>query len=809
LKNDFFLRPFLTRPLVTVILFYVGGLYTGRTISIDPFFSFTLLSLFTCLLLILFFSFRNKFPYLLITIFFPLGLFLSQAYIFQFNVKHNISHYAVGESVTVEGMVLNREDVGPEKKLTIASEKVLIEGESSIVKGRLLLILESGGKDIVPGQRIRFMAKLRKPRNFGNPGNFDYERYLRERGVYATSYLKDDLLLAIIGESHSIWESIISYRRMISEAIEESTIKRSRGIITAITIGDRGYIEESLMTAFRKAGVAHLLAISGLHMGIVAFFFFRIFSWLLSRSERILLYNLAGKGAALLTLFPLSVYLIASGMATSAVRAYIMVLVFLFSVIMERESHIYNTIALAALIILFIWPLALFEVGFQLSFIAVLSIVYLVPRLEKLLKVGVSRGQASWKDKVASFAIVSFAASLGTAPLTAYYFTEVSFFAVISNLIVVPLGGFIAVPLSSLALFLSMISLDMAKLLFWAASFVMEIPVALSCTISSIPYASALVVPPTIYEVFLYYILLFLLFSSVRKVVISSMLLIPTFFIVTEYSGPGHSEGMGELTVTFISVGQGESAFIRFPKGKTMLIDGGGFYDNSFDVGRNVLRPFLLSQGVRDLDYVVITHPHPDHMYGLLHVVSEFVVGDLWINGMPPIDDIYKEILSTAEKRGIEQKVISDLTPDIEIEGVTIHFLHPKVPEFIRYKSGKDINNGSIVMKLTYGEKSFLFTGDLEKEGEKRLLSAKDDLKSVVLKVGHHGSLNSSTEDFVSAVSPEYALFSVGHNNRFRFPKEKVVSRFKDRGSRIFRTDISGAVTFITDGSKIRIKTFR
>jgi competence protein ComEC len=661
----------------------------------------------------------------------------------------------------------------------------------------------------LPGDRIRFFGYLKRPRNFGNPGGFDYEAYLKERGIYATSFLSDDRQLALIGDASPFWQTLYSFRKRAEKAIFAATSGDAAAVISAITLGNRGWMGDVLADSFRKSGTAHLFAISGLHMGIVAYFFFYLLMWLLSRSERLLLSNSAAKLAALLTMIPLSVYLLASGMATSAVRAYIMVSVFLFSVVVEREGEVFNTLSAAALIILFIWPTALFEIGFQLSFTTVIAIVYMVPKLEEVFLPAKEKMDNPMFRKFCVFIFVSIAASIGSAPLIAHYFMELSLVAVFSNLFLIPLLGFMAVPLASLGLFSSLFSIQLATIFFIPAALLSDLAIFISSYISAFPFASILVSPPGMDEMIFYYVLLIAVFKLKGRAFLSSLPIALLVFASLNYMDASADHSRGKLEVGFLSVGQGESTFISFPNGKTMLIDGGGFYNNSFDTGKMIIGPFLLTRGIKKIDYLVLTHPHPDHMYGLLSLLKEFEIGEFWLADGPIIDDIQKSIMDILKKKGIKKRVLSDDTADMNIGGVRIEILGPTPGFFEGAYADSEINNRSIVMRVSYGEIAFLLTGDLELEGEKKILFDGRAVRADVIKVPHHGSTTSSSKDFIKEVSPQYALFSVGHLNRFRFPREEVVKRYLDEGAKILRTDIHGAVSFVTDGKVLKMETFR
>lgn len=815
MKIDLFNPSFSLHPLKLFVILFIIGLSLGRFLSLSPFFAQAAIILLCLIALITFFLARHLFKYSIFALFLPLGLLLFAGHHGGSYKSQNIGEFTNSGKVTVEGIVLSRADKGAGKRIGISVDTLFKEDESLRLNGNILLTIASGGDSVLPGDRIRFFGHLKRPRNFGNPGGFDYEAYLEERGIYATSFLPDDRQLALMGDANPFWQALYNFRKRTKKAIFAAASGDAAAVISAITLGNKGWMGDALADSFRKSGTAHLFAISGLHMGIVAYFFFYLFRWLLSRSERLLLGNSAAKLAALLTMIPLSVYLLASGMATSAVRAYIMVSVFLLSLIVERKGEVFNTLSAAALIILFIWPTALFEIGFQLSFITVIAIVYMVPRLEEIFlpapeeEMGKKKMDNALMRKFFVFIFVSIAASIGSAPLIAHYFMELSLVAVFSNLFLIPLLGFMAVPLASLGLFSSLFSVQLASLFFIPAALLSDLAIFISSYISAFPFASILVSPPGVGEIVFYYIFLIVVFKLRGKTFLSAALIIPFVFVSLSFLDASADHSKGKLEVNFLSVGQGESTLISFPNGKAMLIDGGGFYNNSFDTGKMIIMPYLLTRGIKKIDYLVLTHPHPDHMYGLLHLLKEFDIGEFWLTDGPEIDEIQRDIMDIAQKKVIKKRLLSDDTADMIIGGAKIEILNPT----LGFSEGADdnsrINNQSIVMRVVYGDIAFMLTGDLEIEGEIKILLDGRSIKADVIKVPHHGSLTSSSSEFLKEVSPGYAVFSVGHQNRFRFPREEVVNRYLDEGARILRTDIHGAVSFVTDGKSLKMETFR
>jgi competence protein ComEC len=257
-------------------------------------------------------------------------------------------------------------------------------------------------------------------------------------------------------------------------------------------------------------------------------------------------------------------------------------------------------------------------------------------------------------------------------------------------------------------------------------------------------------------------------------------------------------------------VGHGDSILIEFPKGKRMLIDGGGLHGDRFDIGKNVIAPFLWGKKIRKIDILALTHPDPDHLKGLNFIASQFSIGQFWDNGFQTESEPHLQLKKTLEDRRIKTLSLNEETPPLIINGVEISFLNPPSRETAQRKGQnlRDLNNSSLVMKLRFKNISVLLTGDIGKEAEGRILRKDSPLGADILKIPHHGSSSSSSAPFLERVKPAYAILSVGERNIGRLPHPEVLKRYSQLGSRILRTDKHGAITVMTDGEKIEVKTF-
>ncbi|HAP66536.1 MAG TPA: hypothetical protein DCQ99_01695, partial [Nitrospinae bacterium] len=362
---------------------------------------------------------------------------------------------------------------------------------------------------------------------------------------------------------------------------------------------------------------------------------------------------------------------------------------------------------------------------------------------------------------------------------------------------------------------LSNISEQLASLLINIPVFLTFILVEIARLFTNIPYYSIRVPTPSLLTIFMIYplfigILNFNRHKWIKFGTISVCLFLIFFWVLTHYSSlvTRHS-----LRVTYIDVGQAECSLIQFPNGKNMLIDGGRLMDD-FDAGSSIVAPYLWDIGVTKIDYVIGSHPDSDHVGGLLFILNEMPVRNYFDNGQESIDLIHVKLCEIAKEKNISYMALHS-GDKIEIDNkVRVEILHP-TREISNLKSqisnlkerGHD-NNFSIVMKITYGNFSVLFTGDIEKEAEEFMIGQGADLKSIILKAPHHGSSSSSTEEFIKAVNPEVAVFSVGYNNPFRHPNKKVLSRYKEARIKIYRTDMDGLIEIESDGKNYTVKTY-
>jgi competence protein ComEC len=619
------------------------------------------------------------------------------------------------------------------------------------------------------------------------------------------------------GFKNPIILQVESWRDRIRDFLNREANTPTSSIFKALALGEQGDIPEEIKEYFILTGTAHLLAISGDQFGIVALLSFSLLIWILKRSEFLLLSISVRKWAAGLTIPCIILYAFIAGGGISVIRAAIMVITFLFSILLNRERNLLHTLALAAFLILILSPPSLFDVSFQLSFLAVLSILYLVPRiLQEFKQEGISLLlKTSWKKNILKYIMLSLlvtgVAILGTAPFVALHFNRFSPIGFFTNLFIIPWVGFLIVPLSLTASIFSFFFTPLATFLININGFITLILLRVLAFFASLPFASFFVSTPTVFEIVLFYILLFLVVHLKKRKMARYIFLGLCVVLVLDLTFWNLKDLFQKnLRLTFIDVGHGDSILIEFPKGKRMLMDGGGLYEDRFDIGKNVIAPFLWKKKIQRIDTLVLTHPDPDHLKGLIFIASQFSIGQFWDNGFQTDSEPYLQLKKILEEKKIKIHSLNEETPSQIMNGVEISFLNPPVWNATQRKvrSLWDLNNASLVMKLRFKNVSVLLTGDIGKEAEERILRKGYLLKSDVLKIPHHGSSSSSSPLFLERVKPTYAILSVGERNIGRLPHPEVLKRYLQLGSRILRTDKDGAITVMTDGEKMEVKTF-
>ncbi len=808
-------------PLIPILFAYVLGLYGGQSDLPLPSWKWIFLPILLAIWLLMLALKKARWGSVCaLSFFFSFGFSSIHHYLHPSLPSSHISRFVGSERVVVEGTI----DRSPQRtpvntRWLIRSEKVISGGHHFPVDGHLLLWTKEKNPSLRLGDRIRFQCRLQRPHGFQNLGGFSFERHLAFQRIYAIGFLTDEKMIIKLGEGgeHPFFLQVEAWRDHIRHFLQREGSLPSSAIFEALVLGEQGNLSEEVREHFVATGIAHLLAISGAHLGTVAFLSFSLFLWVLKRSETILLSFSIKKWAAILTIPILLLYTWIAGGRISMIRATLMAVTFLLSIVLSRERHLLYTLALAAFLILLFSPPSLFDVSFQLSFLAVLSILYMVPRLLPYLKQkDIFSPTPSWLHRLWSYVKLSFlvtlVALLGTAPFVALHFNRLSLIGLLTNLIAIPWVGFLIMPISLFASFLSFWIYPLAQLLIIINQYLTVPLLSLIALLASLPYASVHLTTPTLFEMILFYLLLFLsAHLSKGKKVRYAMVGISLLLVLQVAYGNLKETFQQDLRITFLDVGHGDSILVQFPKGKTMLIDGGGLHEDHFDIGKKVIAPFLWKKKIRKINTLVLTHPDPDHFKGLKAIASSFRIDQFWDNGYRTETEPFLEIEKILQKRKIDRLSLYEGFPLSPINGVEISVLnpplHPPLPSSQR--SSSFLNNQSLVIKMQFKNFVLLLTGDIEREAEERMVQKGYSLRAQVLKVPHHGSISSSTPLFLASVKPDYAIVSVGKGNLWHLPHPEVVTRYERLGTKLFRTDRQGAIHLTTNGHEITITSFR
>ncbi len=799
-------RFLITRPCIPLVVSLMIGIMVGESLT-PPFpayllFSavFLLIVLPSTLLLFPSFSFWAGCFFFLVT-----GLFQTTLLSPQVNTPHVPSFLVNQQTRHLSGMVIQEPQYYPDRtRLIVQLRSYAEQGQDRPAEGLVLLGIKGSTKRLDRGDLVRFICRLRMIEGYHNPGGYDFEDRMARKGIRVSGFIEDPDLLVLSGPNQRSWpwQRLSLLRTRVSDWIDSKFLPPFNGLAQALLTGDQSKIPREIQDTFSRAGVSHLLAFSGLNLTLVGGLSYYLFRFLFSLSETLLLFINVRRWALIGTFFPVLGYTLLAGMSPSAARALLMVGTVIAALLLNKVPDLLNSLALAALILLLLSPDALFLPSFQLSFLAVWAIGALLPRL--LNHDQDQKGQASLIRRGGFYLweifCVSLVCQLATSPVVSWWFHQLSLIGLLSNLILVPLTGILATPIGLLALIFAPIFSPLSSLLFWIMNLMLQWTLWLTRFFADLPLAYLTMPRPGYGEIAFYYLTLVFLFNWSRLirpvwlVFLSSMGLVLCFLSpqIWEYLSP-------PFRATFLDVGHGSAVLIEFPEGQKMLIDGGGSFNPEFDLGERVVGPFLWDKKITRLETVVLTHPHPDHLNGLLFILSKFKVKEIWMSRQRMDSPGYQCLEDLIQQKKIP--VVCPATGWVRFfSNVRIEVVNSPAGDFSGEKMGSVAwhrqNDDSLVLRLSYRGEHLLLPADIEAEAERNLLSRGVSLKSQLLQVPHHGSLSSSTIPFIEAVQPCYAVISGRPTSRFPLPHPEVVKRYLERGVTLFRTDRDGAVTF-------------
>jgi competence protein ComEC len=714
---------------------------------------------------------------------------------------------------------------GRTSQTTIETKSIRLKESTTLLptKGKILLRLQGPWpEEITPGDTLAIRVDLKRPDSFRTPGVFDYAQYLARKNIWISGFVRSPLFLHKIEAQQSIIHTLHylpeKLRTRIGKQIDEAVPAEQSGIYRAILIGDRSHVDENTLEIFKGSGTTHILAISGLHMAVIGMLLYAGIFWFLSRSEKLLLHFTLKKWAAFLSLPVLLSYGLLAGMNNPVFRAVIMSSIVIIAICTNRQKSPGTLLAFAALLILTIDPLQLFTVSFQLSFSAIIGILFLLPILKKMFYdstdsptlLSLPKRIFSW---IIACLLVSLVANLASAPIVFYSFNRFSTVGPIANLVIEPLiclwsltAGFLSIPLI-------FIKPEISSFLLQVGAIGLDAAMQVALFFSSFSFSTVWLPTPSLWLIFVYFFILIVLavigwqkqWPFLFAILALVVCILFMFHPPRKYQG-GDNDA---FQISYLDVGQGTATLLEYPSGFRVLIDGGG---SSFTttVGERVIAPFLWKKGIGKIDAIAITHPDADHYNGLDFIIKRFSPETLWIRDKNGHDSNFQQLIRLAEKHRITISIPErgtlwrKGTESLQCIANTTSLEETSVGDDSRLQG-----NSGLVIKACSGELCALFPGDIGRSQEKALVDQGFHLKADILLAPHHGSITSNSSQFLTAASPRYLLVSAGRSSKGYFPHKGLSKECKDRQIDLFTTSDQGTLTIISNQNSFQISGYR
>lgn len=649
--------------------------------------------------------------------------------------------------------------------------KYIVKAKTGQLKSKkfIIYINKNNNKLFKYGDLIKIQGEYSSPQTARNYKGFDYSQYLKTLKIYGIIKIEEANLLKE-NDLNFVLISINNLKQKMIDHANKNMPQKTANLLLGLLIGQKDNIQEDIIKSFRTANLSHILAVSGAHTSYIILGLTYIITK--SKAPRRIGY--------IITIIILLVFIIITGASYSVIRACIMSIITISAKLFYKKENFFISICVSLFIILIQNPFAINDIGLKLSFLGTIGIIVFNKNItEFFIRIKI-------KENIAKVLSLTFSAQLMIMPITILNFNTFSLTFFISNILASPLLGIIII-LGFIAIFVSFVLNSISKILFFVLNLFLELLIFISEIVTKIPGSSILVKTPNLVFVITYYILILFInyffiikknpirrfqkkiikictiknIKRIIKIIARIFLIISFLTMLVRVINP-------TLKIYFIDVGQGDCALIITPKGKKILIDGGE--------GKNeILLPYLLDRGINKIDYIIISHFDSDHCNGLIEVMEKIKVRKVIVSKQPGESEEYRNILEIIKRKNIEAYVVKAQDRITIEKDLYINILNP---------AGKlefnDLNNNAMVAKLIYKNFSMLFTGDIEKAEENIAQKYKNNLKSTILKVAHHGSKTSTNEEFLKYVEPQIALIGVGENNKFGHPNQQTIEKLKN-----------------------------